>query len=143
MTKKEVKDILIDKMDFRYRTSCLWLSGGGWRFYGFNDTSTYRYDSDSIIRLPKNMIRVWVKRSYTEKGIESMHEKYGDVYKNLDYSLSLFEINCVEKSFRVLTEKFYSDEGNLLSSATPDASTEWGFIPPGSVHGVLYKVVCE
>ncbi len=142
ITRNELDDVL-SKMNFRYRTSCLWLCGGGWRYYGFDDTATYRYDSDTITRLQRNIVRVWVRKSYSEKGVERTHQRYGDVHKNLDYSLSLFEINCGEKSFRVLTEKFYSDEGNLLGNTPPDTSSEWVFIRPGSIHGALYKAVCE
>ncbi len=43
------------------------------------------YDAQSITRPSKNIVRVWVKWDYTEKGVIENVKRLGKKYENLSY----------------------------------------------------------
>ena len=57
--------------------------------------------------------------------------KLGPRCKNLSYSMALYEINCIERSIRILTLTHYDNKRNVIDSSS--SSSEWGFIIPESV----------
>jgi len=112
-----------------------------WKFYGAHENFLIYYDTQSITRPSKSIVRVWTRWDYTEKVVLDWVKKFGKNYENLSHSKIFQEINCAEKKFHSLTGNDYDNKGKVISSShTP---SEWGFIIPDSVGESLYEEVCK
>jgi len=114
--------------------------GVDWKYYGTNEDGSYFYDTESMTRLPKNLIQVWVQSAYSEKSISHWVREGGKGFQDLDFSLVLLELNCVEGSARYLRIVFYSKNGKVFQ---PIDNDEWHFIAPDSMTGRLHEEVCK
>ncbi len=115
--------------------------GADWKPYWFSEKFLAYYDAQSINRPAKNIVRVWLKVDYTEKGVIDKVGNLGEKYENLSNTRALWEINCVEKKARMLSETAYDNGGGVIySSGSP---LEWNFIIPESMGEVLYKEICK
>jgi hypothetical protein len=115
--------------------------GADWKLYSSNDESVDFYDAQSIAHPSTNIVRVWQKRIFTEKDVARWVAKLGPSFKNLSFSMSLKEINCIEKKWHTLSLTAYDNEGGVINSSS--SSTEWGFIIPETIAESLYKEVCK
>ena len=118
--------------------------GADWRLYAKTDLYECLYDAEDMIRSSQDIVEVWTKLVYTERGVIEMVKKFGKHYENLSYSLELWEINCAEKKHRLLSITAYSVEGNILY--TDQAGTRpppWKIISRESVEESLYKALCK
>lgn len=79
------------------------------------------YYAENMTRSYKNIVWVWIKLEYTEKGIAESVKEFGKDYENLSYSLQLWEIDCPAKKQRILSINEYSVEGNIFNTK-PDKS---------------------
>jgi hypothetical protein len=72
-------------------------------------------------------------------------EKYGKDYMNLDHVLSVWEIDCIQRKFRLLSAVFYSTDNSVIQ----DYDDEKGKylhpedIPADSYLELLHKKVCK
>ena len=118
-----------------------------WIFYGRADKYSCFYDVKSISRPSENIVEVSEKQDYTNKGIDFMVEGLGEKYKNLSHSITLWQINCVDKKFRFLALTYYSKEEKVIYSwkvlYSSGPSEEWSLIFPSSLGERLYKAVCK
>jgi hypothetical protein len=114
--------------------------GVDWKYYGTNEDGSYFYDTESMNRLSKNLIEVWVQSAYTEKSIAHWVREGGKDFQDLDFTLISLELNCVERSARYLRIVFYSKNGKVFY---PIDNDEWHFIAPDSMIESLHKEVCE
>ena len=114
--------------------------GIDWKYYGTNEDGSYFYDTESMTRLSKNLIEVWVQSAYTEKSISHWVREGGIGFQDLDFTLISLELNCVERSTRYLRIVFYSKNGKVFYPMNND---EWHFIAPDSMTGTLSKEVCK
>ena len=114
--------------------------GVDWKYYGTNEDGSYFYDTESMNRLPKNLIEVWVQSAYTEEGISHWVRDGGKNFQDLDFTLISLELNCVERSARYLRIVFYSKNGKVFQ---PMDNDEWHFIAPDSMTGRLHEEVCK
>jgi surface-adhesin protein E len=114
--------------------------GVDWKYYGTNEDGSYFYETESMTRLPNNLIRVWVQSSYSEKSISHWVREGGKGFQDLDFSLILLELNCVERSVRYLRIVFYSKKGKVFQ---PMENDEWHFIAPDSMTEALHKEICK
>jgi len=114
--------------------------GVDWKYYGTNEEGSYFYDTESMIRPSKDLIEVWVQSAYTEKSISHWVREGGKGFQDLDFSLILFELSCVERSARYLRIVFYSKNGKVFY---PIDNDEWHFIAPDSMIESLHKEVCK
>jgi len=121
--------------------------GADWKFYGRTDKYSSFYDAKSISHPSENIVEVWEKQDYTNKGVNYMVEGLGEKYKNLSHSITLWQINCADKKFRFLSLTHYSKENSPIYSwkllYSSDSSTEWTSFTPGSLGEGLYKAVCK
>jgi len=118
--------------------------GADWKL--FAETPLYEcfYDREDTTPSSKNIVDVWTKLEYTEKGIAGIVKRYGKHYADLSYSLELWEINCAEKKDRILSITEYSTEGRILyGNSVNDRPPAWKIIPRESVDESLYKAVCK
>jgi hypothetical protein len=121
-----------------------------WRIFSFDSFgSAHFYDSESIV-VSGNIVKVWKKMIYSERGKQyyikwRIQDKLNvKGYKNLDYSLDLFKIDCFEKKLQILETIDYASDGSILESVDiPEFLAEWSSITPGSVEEGLYEEVCK
>jgi hypothetical protein len=116
--------------------------GADWKAYAGTDDGIFYYDAENVIHPSNNIIRVWHKVVFSEKGIQGAVRTFGKDYENLDYSISLREINCVEKKVRSLSVTYFSKGGAVLDSAG-DYGADWHSIDPMAIIEGLYQRVCQ
>lgn len=118
--------------------------GADWRFFSSTDSHECFYYADNMTHPSKNIVRVWIKLEYTEKGVMEMVKEFGKHYEPLSYSLQLWEIDCVTKKQNILSIKEYSGEGNMLNTKPQKGGfSNWKSISKGSVGESLSKAVCK
>jgi hypothetical protein len=83
-----------------------------WKNYGKNKNFVCFYDKESVTHPSENIVRVWVKWVYTEEGM-----KYGNEWAKVDHSKILFEINRLERTYRILIGLAYNQEDQLITSS--------------------------
>ena len=118
------------------------VRGADWKYLSETSLGTLFYDVESITRPAKNIVRVWSKLVYSEKGRNYMVEKFGSHHENKEYTFDLWEFNCSDKMIRPLSSIAYSKNGEVLESFNYDVS-KWDFLPPGSIKEMLSKAVCK
>ena len=116
--------------------------GENWKSLYKDELFTLFYDAESITRPSKNIVRVKNKRIYTEKGKNEMVKMGGKAYKDLNLSISLLEINCVDIMARPISMSHYSQGGSIIGSSE-NKEKAWVLIDPGSIGEPLYKEVCK
>jgi hypothetical protein len=127
---------------------CIEVIAADWKSLGSDDDFSYFYDSATISYPSKAIARVWTKTIYKEKGrVKTMERFRGNkelsgIIKNVDHTLNLFEINCLDKKFRTLSGIFYSKNGKVLKTVE-STSGLWKFIPPDTMYEAIYEVVCK
>jgi hypothetical protein len=130
--------VLIGVLIFGYAE--VW--GEDWKVFASGVYGLCYYDAESITRPSKNIVRVWEKIVYSEKGVIKAVKELGERYKTASYSLDLSEIDCIEKKRNTLMLVFYAKGGSVISTEQL-SETEWSFIIPGSMEEILYKAVCK
>ncbi len=116
--------------------------GADWRLYARSADGTEYYDTDNMTRPSKDVIRVWEKMIYSEKGVQGQVESLGEKFRKSAYRMTLNELNCAEKKVRVLSISEYSTDGEVLFSSDYQ-EPKWQFIVPESLAELLSKGVCN
>ena len=120
------------------------VQGADWRLYDSNNLRKSYYNADRVTRPSKNIVRVWVRWNFTEKGVMDMVRSVGKKLEKLEYSISLNEINCAEKTSRFLSSVYYDNNGKMIYTLSSSKfPTEWLFIVPESNADNLYKKICR
>jgi hypothetical protein len=118
--------------------------GADWRLYAKTDLYGCFYDAENMFRSSQDIVEVWTRSEYTERGVIDTIIKFGKHYGNLSYSLELWEINCAEKKDRLLSNTLYSVEGNILyTDQAGSRPPPWKIISRESIEESLYKAVCK
>jgi len=117
--------------------------GADWKLFAETDSYECFYDVEDAAPSSNNIVDVWTKLEYKEKGINGIVKKFGKHYADLCYSLELWEINCREKKERILSITEYSAEGKILYASSAEGKSAWKAIPRKSVDENLYKAVCK
>jgi benzoyl-CoA reductase/2-hydroxyglutaryl-CoA dehydratase subunit BcrC/BadD/HgdB len=92
-----------------------------------------------------SLIKVQTKKIYKEKAVLAAVDKYGKNYENLDHVLAEWEIDCVQRKFKLCSAIFYSKQNALIERY--DAEKE-GCLPPDDISPdsyleLLRKKVCR
>ncbi len=114
--------------------------GFDWKYYGTNEEGSYYYETETMTRLPQNVVRVCVQSIYTERGVSHWVQEGGKEFQNLDFSLILSEYNCTDRSIRHLRIQFYSKDRQIFY---PIKNDEWQLFAPDSMFGVLFEQICK
>jgi len=123
-----------------YSVAVVW--GADWKQVGSTNSAIFYYDTKEITYPSKDIVKVLTKWAYTEKGIKNAKEIFGENYKNLSYSIKSYEINCKDKTSRILSITDYNKDGSVIPSNSK-TNAEWSSISPESVLESLYKMVCK
>ena len=116
--------------------------GADWRLISSTDSYKCFYDAENITRSSKNIVGVWARLEYTEKGISGIVKEFGKHYEDLSYSLELWEIDCVKKKQRILSITEYSVEGSILyTNPAKSRPSAWKPISREAVAESLYNAV--
>ena len=121
---------------------CAEVWGADWKFYSQTAEALYYFDLKSVNLSDDNRIGVEVKLDFTDKGVIEMVGQFGKDYQNISYELNQYEINCIDKKFRVSSVTRYSKDGKILLRVSRDQA-EWISIPSASTSESLFKMVCK
>jgi Surface-adhesin protein E len=121
--------------------ACAEVWGADWKHYASNEDLLGYYDAQGITGPSENIVSVWTRLDYTEKGVLGWVKKFGKTFENLDYVINLNEINCLEKKFRILLVYYYDSKGSVFDSIR--YPSEWTIVVPESIQENLYEEVCK
>lgn len=122
----------------------LWENAEGKNFI---DLNSIRYSSGGTVE-------VWLKGTVTNKGKDterSIRKQMGVSTKgleNLSYRIGLFEVDCSNRTTRIVENFNYDEKGNLIDDPVDYMWTrawrdKWQHIPPGTKIWHLYKYLCQ
>jgi len=115
--------------------------GADWRWFGSTPNSdALFYDAGGITRQPDAVVRVPVKRILSDKSRADSTAMHGKMHKDVDYQISLSELDCKNKMARFLGTKLYSKEDRLISSL---GGIDWEYIGPESAAAALFDKLCK
>jgi Surface-adhesin protein E len=119
--------------------------GAGWKYLEKDDEGIWFYDSENIECLANNIIRVWAKKIYDTKGVSAAVEKYGKDYMNLDHVLTVWEIHCSQKKFRLVSSIFFSKDNSIIQGYDDEKERYFApaDIPGDSYIELLHKTICR
>jgi hypothetical protein len=120
---------------------CAGMWGARWRLYDRDDEYKGYYNAKAITHPSEDIVRVWQRWEYTDKGVIEKVKVLGKKYENINQTTVLNEINCSEKKWRTLSLNHYSKEGEVIFSTSQEG--QWDYIVPNSRVGALYKAVCK
>jgi hypothetical protein len=108
------------------------------------------YDVDSIVYPTKDIISVWIKQIYTDEGRKHYiserisHKLSTEGYDELEYELSLYEINCQMRESRNLKIIQMSiNKSMLLNYDVSKDQKKFEPIVPTSLMDLLHQAVCK
>ena len=100
-------------------------------------------DMASRTRPSDNIVRVWVKLVYSQKGVLQAVEETGkQECRDVNYTLNLMEYDCREKRSRILSEHCFSKDEFILDSRIY-SNPQWESAIQDSICTSLLKAVCE
>jgi len=121
------------------------VMGQKWSLVGKSPDNEEMYiDSTSIRKISSTSKRVWIKTiSSPEEMIKFRDEnKLSTIgYSSYSFTLDYYEIDCVEKSYLILSMSDYNQSGNVLYSVN-FPNPEKQFIVPGSLFERVYNTTC-
>jgi len=119
--------------------------GADWKFIEKDDEGLWIYDAETVKGLSNHRVKVQTRKIYEREAVIAMVDKYGTPYEDLDHVLAEWEIDCVQKKFKLCSAIFYS-KGNVLIERY-DAEKEGCLAPddisPDSYLELLRKRVCR
>lgn len=95
----------------------------------------------------KNVVQVWGRRVFSDEGRKEFiidrieHRLSVEGMDKIDHFNTLYEINCDDKTDRVLSVVTYDTDEKVISSSVDE--TKWEYIPSNSVGDTFRKIVCE
>jgi hypothetical protein len=123
------------------------VSGADWIRYGKGESGNELfYDIQSINYLPNSSVRVLVKMIPEDeesrvREIAEWRKGYSAFPDNFSHSTFLYEINCKDRTFKVLQGATYNKENKKIIATTIEHPV-LDNISPESMMGGLYKIVC-
>ncbi len=102
-----------------------------WRLYMGNETRRYYFDSNSIERLDKRVVRVWERITQPDKD--------GNEVEKVQ---TLMELDCGSSRYRVIAEKEF---GSARAGEQPEARMQngpWTYFEQDVILGILQDNVC-
>ena len=123
------------------------VNGADWMRYGKGASGKeFFYDIQSINYLPHNSVQVSVKMIPGDeesrlREITEWRKGYAAFPDNLSYSTFLYEINCKDRTFKVLQGATYNTNNEIIIATTIEHPLV-EYISPESMMEGLYNRVC-
>ncbi len=96
---------------------CAGMRGARWKSFSATDLyEGFYYVSQSHLLYKSNVQQVSVKLEYTKKGVAEYVKEFGREYENLSYTLQSWEVDCPARKQRILSNRQYSVEGNIINT---------------------------
>lgn len=90
-----------------------------------------------VRRLPSRNVTGWIRADATREN-GALRERRPEIYAT---SMTLYEVNCPEKSYRALSQSYYDPRGLVLASLD-DPEGRFLRAPPESVSYELVSAIC-
>jgi hypothetical protein len=81
--------------------------GVDWTYLGETRDGEYFYDTQTIFRASRHIVRAWQKRYWSKEAIIDYAANMGEKHKDLRYSIGLYEINCTAGKYQFLRVTFF------------------------------------
>ena len=118
--------------------------GADWDTYFVSAFGRFSYDTKHTTRASGNILRVWRRKVYTDKGVTDIVARLGKKFQGVYSDMELSEINCKDKMSRSLSLTFYSADGAVIESwAFSEVTAMWNHIVPDTQHDALFQKVCK
>ena len=118
--------------------------GADWKLFRNTEETIEFYDTQSVSFSSENILKVHVKFEFTDKGLFDMVKKFGKSFEHLNHQISIEEINCADKTFRLLSVAYYSRRGRvLLATINKPEKTSWRSLRINSHTEALSKELCK
>jgi hypothetical protein len=120
--------------------------GADWKLCSENEYLNLYFDVEGLTRLDSGRVKVWTK--YVPKGKKGKdfwaHIRNFDKipikqYQHYAYSVVLYEFNCPEKTYQLISGIDFDQERKMLSELQPSKSKP---VFPESLTETLYQAVC-
>jgi|GEM_PF-3501996 len=121
--------------------------GDRWILYGSSKSGHHYYDKSSIVKVRPNIINVWtkIKLSKVEKDrviqLRKDDDRPIDGWEKLDYTIFLFELDCVNNTIKGLKIVDYNEEENIIDN-TDISNPRLEQIIPITMEELLLRKVC-
>jgi hypothetical protein len=123
------------------------VSGAEWIRYGKGESGKELfYDVKSINYLPHNSVQVLAKmipedEESRAREIAEWRKGYPAFPDNFSYSTFLYEINCKDRTFKVLQGATYNTKNETIVATIIEYPVLDNISPESMIEG-LYKIVC-
>ena len=115
--------------------------GKDWKLFKKTDDAKFYYDKKDVTHPVQEVVEVWIRQVYTQKGKTDMVNLVGSRYGHLSYSINALEFNCKARLIRFLSMTYYSENGDVLDLENPP--DKWESIRSNSMFDALHKEVCK
>jgi len=115
-----------------------------WTFLENDGEGVWFYYHDHKCSTPSFRI-AQTKIIYNQDGVLKHVEKYGEGYSNLHQAISVWEIACSQRKFRLLSATFYAKDQAIIEDYDDEEEKYFAFqdIPAGSYLDLLSRIICR
>jgi uncharacterized protein YxeA len=125
-------------------------SSSDWMEYSRSkDGDVYSYDKGNIKKgRGKHIVQVWEKEVYSDEGKEKLIQDMTQKglatkgYEKLSYTITLYEIDCYNRSGGILSITHYDKNGVVLYNGLSSDEPKWEPIKLDSIWDTLRTKVC-
>jgi hypothetical protein len=123
-------------------------SSDRWIQYGSSKYGDHFYDKSSMIKVSSKIIKVWIKIQLSKVGkdfsiqVIKDYIKSIDGYEKLDYTIILYELDCLNNTTKQLKLVDYDNEGKSLENIDFTDPKIKQIIPESMDEGLL-KTICK
>ena len=115
--------------------------GAEWLLIGVTKVGIYSYDVTRITHPSKGIVQVWEKIIWTDEGRKVLVEKDVQKLKILNHTKVLYEFDCRDQKYHILSSIDYSKNDDVLNVRKIERDP-WMSIFPDSILEDFYKAVC-
>jgi hypothetical protein len=114
-----------------------------WIFtYNTNWGKVY-YDKENIVKIDKDIIKIWVRVVFSEKGKKDFIKENGKEYENISHILSHVNLNCSSREYYEVYASLYDISGKSIEGSEGSPDPKWNPIVPRTSGEALYNAVCK
>lgn len=117
-----------------------------WKWLAGTKECNMHYDSKEVSYISDNRVRVKMRTSLSQEcksyeEVTNFLKQLGKEYKNYEYNMDLYEINCSSHTFKLLKTSHFTKDGENIHSFKHTVTER--NIPIGSTLEILKDIVCK